>query len=168
MNRPEDETTKAGPSRGTGQTGIGHPHIDARSLDMARIVVERVDVDPSLFNVALENLERWRRLHGKLSRASAEWEQILNRPWREIRAILLEESDEGQRLRSSHPFRGIVTEEERLAIIKRHPPPWPEEPYDPGKVLPEVMEGVPLEGVSAPIPKRRLPGVQGQDQREKN
>ena len=73
-----------------GQVGIGHPHIDARSLDMARIVVERIDADPGLFNVALENLERWRRLHGTLSRANEEWKQILERPWREI---LLDESD---------------------------------------------------------------------------
>ena len=56
------------------QVGIGHPHIDARSLDMARIVVDRIDADSSLFNVAHENLERWRRLHGTLSRASEEWE----------------------------------------------------------------------------------------------
>ena len=68
------------PLASTGQVGIDHPHIDARSLDMARIVVERIDADPSLFNVARENLERWRRLHGTLSRANEEWEQILNCP----------------------------------------------------------------------------------------
>ena len=115
---------------------------------MARIVVERIDAGPSLFNVAHENLERWRRLHGTLSRANEEWVQILNRPWSEIRAILLEESDEGQRLRSTHPFRGIVTEEERLVIMRRHPPPWPHEPYDPAKVPPEVMEKILSEGTS--------------------
>ncbi len=98
---------------------------------MARIVVERIDADPTLFNVARENLERWRRLHGTLSRANEEWEQILNRPWSEIRAILLDASNEGQRLRSTHPFRGIVTEAERLAIVARHPPPWPFVPYGP-------------------------------------
>ena len=101
MNRDEDETTKGGPSTGSGQTGIGHPHIDARSLDMARIVVERIDADPSLFDVALEDLERERQLLGSLSGASEEWEKILKRPWGEVRAILVEESDEGQRLRST-------------------------------------------------------------------
>ena len=140
---------------GSGQTGIGHPHIDARSLDMARIVVERIDADRSLFRVAHENLEGERRRRGTLSRASEEWEQILERPWSAIRAILLEESDAGQRLRSSHPFRGIVTEEERLAIIARHPPPWPHEPYDVATVPPEVMEEILSEGVSGPVTKRR-------------
>ena len=160
MSRAEDEARKAGPSTGSGQTGIGHPHIDARSFDMARIVVERIDADPSLVKVAHENLERWRRLHETLGRAVEEWEQILKRPWSEIRAILLDESDEGQRLRSTHPFRGIVTEEERLAIIARRPPPWPHEPYDPAKVPPEVMEKILSEGttlfsVGSASPKRR-------------
>ena len=126
----------------TGQVGIGHPHIDARSLDMARIVVNRIDADSSLFDVARENLERWRQLHGTLSRANQEWEQILSRPWREIRVILLEESDEGQRLRSTHPFRGIVTEEERFAIIEQYPPPWPFVPYDPSQIPDRVMAKV--------------------------
>ena len=30
--------------------------------------------------------------------------------------MLVEESDEGQRLRSSHPFIGILTEEERESV----------------------------------------------------
>ena len=129
-------------SAGTGHAGIGHLHIDARSLDTAKIVVERIDTDPSLFSVAHENLERWQRRHGELSRANEEWLEVLKRPWREIRAILLDESDEGQRLRSTHPFRGIVTEEERLEIMRQHPPPWPHEPYDPDKIPREVMERI--------------------------
>ena len=132
----------------TGQVGIGHPHIDARSLDMARIVVDRIDAGSSLFDVAHENLERQQRLHGTLSRSNEEWVQILNRPWSEIRAILLEESDEGQRVRSTHPFVGIVTEEERLEIMKGHPPPWPFVPYDPSQVPKEVMEKILSEGTS--------------------
>ena len=121
MSKAEDRSRKAIPSTGSGRTGVGHPHIDDRSLDMARIVVERIDADPSLFNVGQDNLEHWRSLHGTLSRASKEWEQLLIRPWSEVRAILLKESDEGQRLRSAHPFRGIVTEEERLEIMSAPP-----------------------------------------------
>ena len=110
-------------------------------------MVERFDADPSLFNVAHENLERWRERRGTLSRANEEWGQLLTRPGSEIRAILLDKSDEGQRLRSTHPFRGIVTQEERIAIIRRHPPPWPNMPYDPSKVPTEIMEKILTEGV---------------------
>lgn len=35
--------------------------------------------------------------------------------------MLLEESDEGQRLRSSHPFIGLVTPEERARIYTLPP-----------------------------------------------
>ena len=112
----------------TDGSGIGHPWIDARSLDMARIVVARIDADPVLVHVAHDNLARWRRRHGGLSRAHREWAEILERPWAEIREILLDESDEGQRLRSSSPFVGIVTEEERWRVIARHLPPAPLRP----------------------------------------
>ena len=111
--------------QGTGIVGIGHPHIDKRSLEMAKIVVERIDANPELINVAYENFERWRTdPGGKLRPCRQEWKELLDeRPWSEVRAILLDESDEGQRLRSSHPFVGIVTEAERHRIIKAFPAP---------------------------------------------
>ena len=89
---------------------------------MARIVVQRLDADPALRSVAHKNLERWRRhAGGALARAHQEWEAILERPWSEIRTILLDESEEGQRLRSSHPFKGIVTDQERRTVIDANP-----------------------------------------------
>ena len=33
-------------------TGHGHPHIDARALAMARVVVEEIDADPTLIQLA--------------------------------------------------------------------------------------------------------------------
>ena len=112
----------------TDETGIGHPWLDARSLDLARIVVARIHADPELMQVTHGNLARWRRRRGGLSRAHREWMEILSRPWAEIRKILLDESDEGQRLRSSSPFAGIVTEDERWEVSERHPPPPPLRP----------------------------------------
>ena len=131
-------------------TGIGHPWIDARSLDMARIVVARIDADPGLVHVAHDNLARWRRRRGGLSQAHREWMEILSRPWAEIREILLAETDEGQRLRSSSPFTGIVTEDERWEIIARHPPPPPlraisRDDLD-EEVLKRVLENRPFDG----------------------
>ena len=97
--------------------GEGHPQIDRRSLDMAKLVVEKIDADPSLFRVAHENLQRWSRVRGgALPPCREEWKELLRRPWSQIREILLDESDEGQRLRSSHPFAGLVSEKERRRI----------------------------------------------------
>ena len=89
---------------------------------MVRIVVQRIDADPALRGIARENLERWRRhAGGARARAHQEWEAILERPWSEIRTILLDESEDGQRLRSPHPFKGIVTDKERRAVIDANP-----------------------------------------------
>jgi hypothetical protein len=44
---------------------------------------------------------------------------ILERPRPEIRRILLDESDEGQRLRQSDPFCGILTPEERWEFYRQ-------------------------------------------------
>ena len=50
-----------------------------------------------------------------------EWKQLIEKhTWERLREILLEESDEGQRLRSSHPFTGLLTDDERDAIYARH------------------------------------------------
>ena len=56
----------------TSLSGKGHPHMDRRSLEMARIVVERIDADPTLFRIAHENLERWRQDQGELGLADRE------------------------------------------------------------------------------------------------
>ena len=120
-------------------TGIGHPHIDARSLAMAKLIVEKIDANPSLITHAHEYLAEEKTRHGRLCQASREWKEILSRPWSEIRSILLDESDEGQRLRSSKPFAGIITEEERLGVIRQYPPPPPAIPYDPSQIPDEVM-----------------------------
>ena len=101
--------------------GEGHPHIDRRSLEMARLIVEKIDADPGLLQVAHENLQRWSRARGgALPRCREEWKALLKRPWSQIRRILLDESDEGQRLRSAHPFAGLVSEKERRRIHDAH------------------------------------------------
>ena len=87
-------------------TGVGHPHIDARSLEMAKIIVKRIDEDPSLIRHAHEYLANEERRRGKLNPASREWKQILARPWSEIRALLLDESDKGQRPAEFSPHQG--------------------------------------------------------------
>ena len=104
--------------------GIGHPHIDACILDTCRLIVQRIDNDPQRLRIGIDNLNDEEAMLGELSQASKEWRAILGRPWAQIRSILLAETDEGQRLRSSHPFHGLVTEEEGREILGHHPPPW--------------------------------------------
>ena len=99
----------------------GHPHIDARVLDGARLTATTIDADPGLIAIAHENIDRYCQQQRYLPRNQTEWLEILERPWPEVRAILLQPGDEGRRLRSSHPFTGLLTEDERYAIHSRHP-----------------------------------------------
>jgi hypothetical protein len=94
-----------------------HQEIDRRSLEMVRQIVAKIDADPARagFEKAKGVCRRWVARGNVPAR---EWLTILERPWEEVRAILLDESDEGQRLRQSDPFVGILTPQERWAIYR--------------------------------------------------
>lgn len=75
--------------------------------------------DPvKVLSVAAENLERWLAkdsfAFGPERRALLEWKSIIEglAP-REIESIITAETDEGQRLRSSSPFAGVLTQKEQ-------------------------------------------------------
>lgn len=94
-----------------------HQEIDRRSLEMVRRIVAKIDADPERRGLAHARrvCERW-VAQGIVS--AREWLRILERPWEDIRAILLDESDEGQRLRQTDPFCGILTPGERWQIYR--------------------------------------------------
>jgi hypothetical protein len=94
-----------------------HQEIDRRSLEMVRQIVAKIDADPDRagFQKAKSVCRRWVEQGNVPAR---EWLAILERPWDEVRAILLDESDEGQRLRQSDPFVGILTPHERWTIYR--------------------------------------------------
>ena len=94
-----------------------HEAIDRRSLRMVRENVARIDADPERrgFEHAKQVCHRW-VAQGNLP--AREWLMILQRPWEEVRTVLLDESDEGQRLRQNDPFCGVLTPRERWAIYR--------------------------------------------------
>ncbi|MGA2175198.1 MAG: hypothetical protein ABSH38_09480 [Verrucomicrobiota bacterium] len=85
---------------------------------MAKAIVEKIDRDPARAGVgkAKATCQRWYREHP--GPALGEWLHILERSWEEIRRVLLEESEEGKRLRQSGPFCGVLTPQERWAIYR--------------------------------------------------
>lgn len=85
---------------------------------MATKIAERIRHDATLVKKAQDWLVGLQQ-KGLDYVAHREWEEILNtRSAPEIADLLVMENEEGQRLRSSHPFKGIITEAERLAIIE--------------------------------------------------
>lgn len=94
-----------------------HQAIDRRSLEMARRIVAKIDADP-----ARRGLEHARRVCARWvdqgNVPAREWLAILERPWDEIRRILLDDSEESRRLRQNDPFCGILTPAERWDIYR--------------------------------------------------
>ena len=95
-----------------------HAQIDERSLALATAVADQIDADPAHRGLdrARPVCARW--LDRRPSAACREWMDLLNRPWPEVRAVLLDESEHGKRLRQSSPFCGVLTPRERWAIYK--------------------------------------------------
>ncbi len=92
---------------------------DRFSLSLHRRVAEKLRVDPTLgLRMANRNLEKWLSkdsfAFGPERRALLEWKAILESSSpREIESIITAETDEGQRLRSSSPFAGILDSTEQ-------------------------------------------------------
>ena len=92
-----------------------HQITDRRSLLLAQAVAEKIDRDPEL----LAGVRTWA---GKQTApAYVEWQGILELSWTEVRSVFLDESDEGQRLRQSSPFVGILTPQERWKFFPVKP-----------------------------------------------
>ena len=96
-----------------------HQQIDQRSLAMVRAIVDKIDGDPTRAGLtkARATCQRWSARSP--SAAIQEWLKILDRPWEQIREVLLDGSEEGQRLRQSDPFSGVLTPQERWEIYRQ-------------------------------------------------
>ena len=116
--RLEPEARKAPQERERAGKQPGHPEIDRRVLVLTRLAVARVDEDPALVQTGLDNIGRQARQNGgTLPQAYVEWQPLIRRhPRLELRRMLLKESDEGQQLRSSHPFTGLITPDDRARV----------------------------------------------------
>jgi hypothetical protein len=95
--------------------------VDYFSLMLHRVVAEKILVDESkVLQTARNNLARWlnsESFAGSERFALLEWQEILeNSTPQEIRKIITQYTDEGQRLRSSSPFVGVLSEAEREKI----------------------------------------------------
>lgn len=93
-----------------------HQLLDRRSLAMVERIVAKIDHRPELLEGVRETCSRW--LEQRDAPAHREWWEILKRPWVEVREVLLDPGPEGQRLRQSDPFVGLLSNHERWAILR--------------------------------------------------
>ncbi|HZF41334.1 MAG TPA: hypothetical protein VE715_21100 [Blastocatellia bacterium] len=99
-----------------------HQFLDYFALAYHQVVAERLRVAPEVvLRRANENLARWLaqgEFSGAMRRPLQEWQNLLAESDVErIIAIITDDSDEGQRLRQSTPFVGILTADERKELL---------------------------------------------------
>lgn len=98
--------------------------IDELVLEYHRLIAARMIANPeAVIERARGNLKRWLANYERGSsdsRCLEEWEDLIEtRSVDDLIAIITQESDEGQRLRSSTPFVGILSEQERKELRER-------------------------------------------------
>jgi hypothetical protein len=96
-----------------------HEEIDQRSLALSRSIVATIDADPGRKGVLIARATCARWLAGRPSPVLLEWQALLLRDWPSIRAVLLDEGEEGRRLRQSSPFCGVLSNRDRWDIYRR-------------------------------------------------
>lgn len=92
-----------------------------RSLLMAHAVAGRIVTDPDrALDLARRNLRgaRERSARGSTAVWIDEWEQLLDRPLPEILTALTSPSPRSRELRQNNPFAGLLTSEERAAVLE--------------------------------------------------
>ncbi len=91
---------------------------DLISLALHQLAAVRLQTNPILIETAKSNLTKWLEKTPNVN-AWLEWQNILEtKSLKNVIDLMLVETDEGQRLRSSSPFAGLVTEQERKIIIE--------------------------------------------------
>jgi hypothetical protein len=89
------------------------------------LVAEKLEREPSLLRVPLENIDRW-LANGDIAPSRLEqWRQIILRAqaspegFQELLALLRDRSEASERLRDFAPFAGVLTAAERLPVIRQ-------------------------------------------------
>ncbi len=87
---------------------------DLRSLEYHKLIAKKLIKEPKNWNIVYSNLKN----QCNNTSAYKEWETLINsKTKRAIIDILCEQSENSQRLRSSSPFLGILTDDERLRVF---------------------------------------------------
>jgi hypothetical protein len=100
---------------------LSHQWIDRVDLEMHRAIARKIRRNPGLFKRARRTLARWERAKRACPPPMREWKRILRtNDVNSVLRILTRPGEQGDRLRSTAPFCGILTEKEVKAIWARY------------------------------------------------
>lgn len=98
---------------------------EERSKTLHKEIAKALRKNPKLWSIPKRNIDRWKKGKLTVAPALAEWEHLLDTLTREeILAILESDSETSIRLRSSSPFTGILSVEERNGIFESYRRKW--------------------------------------------
>lgn len=89
---------------------------DRRSYALHKAVADKIRLNPDLLRIALGALDRYEARVGPYP-PYRRWREIIRRGPADVVRVLLETSEESQILRSASPFAGILSVQERQAIL---------------------------------------------------
>lgn len=97
-----------------------HEWIDERSLALDRAIAQKLRTEPDLVDRARRTLDRWvEQRQPAVPSVLLEWHEILAQwPLARILDLLTSADENPRRLRQSSPFCGILSPQERLAILR--------------------------------------------------
>jgi len=113
---PMDDGTPIGPPWGN-----PHDRLDEIRRRTHVALAARVAAALPLLEVPRGNIHRWAGQAGYMQTAHAEWLEILEKPWPEVRRLMVATDENSTRLRQSSPFTGIPSPWERKAIHEAVP-----------------------------------------------
>lgn len=98
--------------------------VDLFALELHRAIAEKMLRDErAVIAKAKSIISRWLssgNFPNEIGAPLREWSEILERESpANLRKLIVEQSDEGQRLRSSSPFTGILSKAERDVVWKK-------------------------------------------------
>jgi hypothetical protein len=100
---------------------LSHQWIDLVDLAVHRAIVRKIRREPNLYRRAIRTVARWEKRRRVCPPQVREWKQILQNNDREaVLQLLTREDGEGQRLRSTAPFCGVLTNKEVRAVWARY------------------------------------------------
>lgn len=103
-------------TRSRDHADVAHNRVRARSLVYHQVVAARLS--RLMVEEARHVLLRWRK-QGRIDERYADrWEHLLEQPLPEIRRVLVEEDQDADDLRQNSPFAGVLSEPERLRIVR--------------------------------------------------
>lgn len=93
--------------------------LDARSLELHRLIAKKVRSDPELLGRASKTLTRWRAVVDTNTQPYLRrWEQLIEAGLEPALEMATSDSEEAKALRQASPFCGILSPKERAEFLK--------------------------------------------------